>query len=47
MNYFDYINSGIGEITKINASSASFDFLKSEPDLYSVKDLVEKPQKRD
>ncbi len=30
------------DITAFNASSSSFDFLKDEPDLYSVKDLKEK-----
>jgi hypothetical protein len=29
----------IDEITNINANSKSFDFLKYEPDLYSVSDL--------
>ncbi|MFA6006536.1 MAG: type II toxin-antitoxin system Phd/YefM family antitoxin [Candidatus Paceibacterota bacterium] len=29
----------VNEITKINASSPSFDFLYDEPDLYSMADL--------
>ena len=32
-------NSKLNDITNINAYSNSFDFLKDEPDLYSVSDL--------
>jgi predicted RNA-binding protein with EMAP domain len=35
-------NSELSEITNISAYSKSFDFLKEEPDLYSVKDIKEK-----
>jgi len=34
MKYPSHINLKLGEITNINANSASFDFLKDEPDLY-------------
>ena len=30
----------VSNITNVNAYSASFDFLKDEPDLYSVDDLI-------
>lgn len=33
------IHTQISDITKINASSSSFDFLKEEPDIYSINDL--------
>lgn len=42
MKYPGHTNSDLTETTNINAGSASFDFLKSEPDLYSVKDLKKK-----
>lgn len=32
-------NKNLGEITNINASSKSFDFLRTEPDLYNASDL--------
>ncbi|HEY4493997.1 MAG TPA: hypothetical protein VJB95_00995 [Candidatus Paceibacterota bacterium] len=32
-------NKNFNEITNINASSRSFDFLKNEPDIYSISDL--------
>lgn len=35
-------NKNLNEITNINANSKSFDFLKYEPDLYSVSDLKKK-----
>ncbi|MEO8637901.1 MAG: hypothetical protein ABI430_03310 [Candidatus Taylorbacteria bacterium] len=38
----DTYNSGMNEITNINAYSASFDFLKNEPDIYSISDLKKK-----
>jgi hypothetical protein len=39
MRYPENFNVDLSEITNINANSASFDFLKDEPDLYSVSDL--------
>lgn len=39
IKYPEYMNPHLNEITNINAHSRSFDFLKDEPDLYSVKDL--------
>lgn len=42
MKYPEHINSKLTEITNINTGSASFDFLKNEPNLYSVKDLKKK-----
>ena len=41
MKYPEHMNADLTEISNINAGSASFDFLKSEPNLYSVKDLKE------
>ena len=35
-------NKELDEITNINAMSQSFDFLKSEPDIYSLADLKKK-----
>lgn len=35
-------NKKLSEITNINAYSKSFDFLESEPDLYSLKDIKKK-----
>ena len=32
-------NKDLNEITNINAHSKSFDFLKEEPEIYSVSDL--------
>lgn len=32
----------LGDITNINAYSASFDFLADEPDLYSAHDIIDK-----
>ena len=32
-------NNKFSEITNINTYSQSFDFLKSEPDLYSIEDI--------
>lgn len=42
MKYPEYMNLDLTEITNINANSASFDFLKNEPDLYSLNDLKKK-----
>lgn len=39
MKYPENTNDSLDEITNINANSSSFDFLKDEPDLYSIKDL--------
>ena len=33
------LNDDLSDITNFNANSASFDFLKDEPDLYSISDL--------
>jgi len=38
----DVYNSRFSDITNVNAYSGSFDFLKKEPDLYSIKDLKKK-----
>ena len=38
----DTYNKDMNEITNINASSASFDFLKNEPEIYSLSDLRKK-----
>lgn len=35
-------DKNVNEITRMNASSESFDFLKDEPELYAVSDLKEK-----
>lgn len=35
-------NGKLTEITNINTYSKSFDFLKSEPEIYSVKDIKHK-----
>lgn len=39
MKYPENLNKNLNEITNINANSASFGFLKNEPELYSVNDL--------
>ncbi|MFZ2303962.1 MAG: hypothetical protein WAV98_04225 [Minisyncoccia bacterium] len=39
MKYPEHINADLTEITNINVGSTSFDFLKNEPNLYSIKDL--------
>jgi hypothetical protein len=38
----DAYNVKFSDITNINAYSGSFDFLKDEPDLYSVSDIKKK-----
>jgi len=35
-------NGKLSEITNINAYSKSFDFLKNEPEIYSIKDVKHK-----
>ncbi len=35
-------NGKLSEITNINAYSKSFDFLKDEPEVYSIKDIKNK-----
>ncbi len=35
----------ISDITKINAQSKSFNFLHTEPDIYSVQDIKKKYKK--
>ena len=37
-----FFNGKLSEITNINTYSKSFDFLKDEPDLYSLKDIKQK-----
>ncbi|MBU2633153.1 hypothetical protein KJ751_01440 [Patescibacteria group bacterium] len=39
IKYPENISKKVNKITNINANSSSFDFLKEEPDIYSVKDL--------
>jgi hypothetical protein len=39
-------NSKLNDITNINAYSASFDFLNSEPDLYNADDLKKRYDKK-
>ncbi|MEK7128560.1 MAG: hypothetical protein AAB933_03295 [Patescibacteria group bacterium] len=36
------VKKRFSEITKINANSKSFDFLKKEPEIYSRKDIKQK-----
>ncbi|MEK7614591.1 MAG: hypothetical protein AAB428_02910 [Patescibacteria group bacterium] len=38
----DVYNSEVNDITNINAYSKSFDFLKNEPELYSMNSLKKK-----
>ncbi|MBU1046160.1 type II toxin-antitoxin system Phd/YefM family antitoxin [Patescibacteria group bacterium] len=33
------LNKKVSDITNFNANSTSFDFLKKEPDIYSIDDL--------
>lgn len=35
-------NKDLNDITNVNANSKSFDFLKNEPEIYSLSDLEEK-----
>lgn len=39
MKYPENLNKNLSEIANINANSFSFDFLKNETELYSIKDL--------
>lgn len=39
IKYPENLNKNLSEIANINANSFSFDFLKNEPDMYSLKDL--------
>ena len=39
IRYPDYLNRELDEWTNFLANAGSFDFLKNEPDLYSVRDL--------
>ncbi|HEY4476867.1 MAG TPA: type II toxin-antitoxin system Phd/YefM family antitoxin [Candidatus Paceibacterota bacterium] len=39
IKYPDYLNPRLDEWTNFVANAGSFDFLKDEPDLYSVSDL--------
>lgn len=38
----DTYNKDLNDITNINANSKSFDFLKTEPEIYNVLDLKKK-----
>ncbi len=40
IKYPEYLNKNISTISNVNANSPSFDFLKDEPELYSIKDLI-------
>ena len=42
LKFPDIYNGAVNDITNINAYSKSFDFLKDEPDLYSLSDLKKK-----
>lgn len=42
MKFPQHFNKKVSEVTNINANSKSFNFLKDEPDLYSVCDLKDK-----
>lgn len=39
LRFPEIYNTAVNDITNINAYSKSFDFLKDEPDLYSLSDL--------
>jgi len=39
IKYPENLNKKVSNITNFNANSLSFDFLKNEPDIYSVADL--------
>lgn len=39
LKFPEMYNAAVNNITNMNAYSKSFDFLKAEPDLYSVSDL--------
>lgn len=39
MKYPENLNKKLNELTNFNANSSSFDFLRDEPDIYSVNDL--------
>lgn len=39
LKFPEMYNAVVNDITNINAYSKSFDFLKSEPDFYSLSDL--------
>jgi len=42
IKYPENYNKDLDDTTNFNANSSSFDFLKDEPDIYSVSDLVKK-----
>jgi len=42
MKYPENFNKELSEITNANANSASFNFLKDEPELYNTDDLTKK-----
>ncbi len=39
IKYPENLNKKVSDITNFNANSSSFDFLKNEPDIYSIDDL--------
>ena len=39
IKYPENLNKKVSDITNFNTNSSSFDFLKNEPDIYSVDDL--------
>lgn len=39
INFPDWYNKNLDDITNINAYSKSFDFLANEPEIYSLADL--------
>ncbi len=39
IKYPENLNKKVSNVTNLNANSSSFDFLKNEPDIYSVNDL--------
>lgn len=41
MKFPEEYNPKLSEITNINSYSSSFDFLKDEPEMYSLKDITE------
>lgn len=42
LKFPEMYNAAVNDITNINAYSTSFDFLKNEPDLYSLSDVKKK-----
>lgn len=42
IKYPENMNSDLSDETNVNANSSSFDFLSSEPEIYSLDDLKKK-----